>query len=725
MRRSLAYALCIFLVAALQGCGSDGGKSTDLQNLLDTRRPTTDAAQLGSLTLTAGASSVVADGISSMVVRATLQDAENQPAEGISVEFATSFGGFAEANGAAAVTRVTNAEGVALVNLISTDRPALALVTATAGGLTREVEVRFVPGPPVAATSSVTANPRTVVADGVSTTTVTVTLKDGNGLPVRDGTAVTLVASAGTVVSPNPVGTSSGRAELILRAPLSQTTAELTIAEVPGISDTVIFGVAATGEPAGIRLSVAVPEIAVAGVGQVEQTQFLLQVVDVSGDPISEVGYADLLLDNLRVSFASRPNGGEYLTGVNAAGQVVRAEGNESFSVRTHGGSATLNLQSGRLPGVIELRAELLVDALGDPLASPIKASLPLATIASGPPHSIVLTLPMRDAIQDRGGVYRLVGTAIVNDRWGNPVPDGTAIYLGVLDSIIAAGTGSASGTTLTATTGAFDGTVRRNDEPPRGIQQGDRVLLFNEIASQDKSRFVASVPVPGAPALEVQSTYSTTYPQADYVVGASLLGVHILGTQERGNPAAATSGLTRTKEGLADVFMDYPANVRTLNVGCGAVPLIDTRHPPVGSADVVVVAESATEPGPLDLPGTDRFRDRAVTVSEDFCSYPMAGFTVATLPASLAGTGTVNVVVRDGTDVRVAFAGVTAGVEIREAPEGAPFTVTAQSCITGEDGTCASEIVVSGATLPGTYDALVRYQAGDGQGTVTVRFTR
>ena len=202
--------------------------------------------------------------------------------------------------------------------------------------------------------------------------------------------------------------------------------------ESADISQTVNVGVLSSGDPANIRLTVSQPHIAVAGVGQVEQTTFKIDVLDDAGNLIDERSYENEALNNLRVSFATRPYGGEYITGSSvqvdsATGEVVKkivdtlATG--SIDIRTEGGSVNLNLQAGTLPGAVEIRVEALYDAQGDPLPAEKKvvASLPLVTIASGPPHTIVLTSPIKDSAINLGnGVYRRQGTAIVTDRYGN-----------------------------------------------------------------------------------------------------------------------------------------------------------------------------------------------------------------------------------------------------------------------------------------------------------------
>jgi len=380
-----------------------------------------------------------------------------------------------------------------------------------------------------------------------------------------------------------------------------------------------------SGDPANILFEVTADHIAVAGVGQIEQSTILIQVLDDSGNSIDEASYGDDTLNNLRVSFDSAPRGGEYISGANAAGDVVDTQSSGSIDVRTEGGSIALNLQSGTLPGAVEIKVEALVNADGVALTSPVTATSPKVVIASGPPHTIVLTSALTGSIQNLAGegVYRRQGTAIVTDRYGNHVPDGTAIYLGLMDSIISQGTTTAvNGTTVSAPAGDFNTTITRN-EIERGIQSNDRIILRG-VPAQDKNRHVVTS---GGGSLVVQTEYSDAYGAKDYFIGASLLGGHISGTQIKGS-GVLSPGESLTADGLADVFVTYPANVNTINLGCGSVPAFDNRHLPVSSAKSIVVAASSD--------------DSAITVDEgQFCFSPIAGYTLSIIPEVPASSST------------------------------------------------------------------------------------
>ncbi len=96
--------------------------------------------------------------------------------------------------------------------------------TTEAVPLDTAVEVTFVAGPADAGTSTVTASPPTVTADGISTSTITVTMRDANGNPVA-GDFVFLSQGGGSSTVSGPSGTSAADGTVTFTA--SDTTAEV------------------------------------------------------------------------------------------------------------------------------------------------------------------------------------------------------------------------------------------------------------------------------------------------------------------------------------------------------------------------------------------------------------------------------------------------------------------------------------------------------------------
>ncbi len=744
MKRLVVGFLILSLFFSLQGCGSGDG-STDLAGLLEPREGDVaipgSPASVNDVALTLGQESVIADGSSVVLVRATVLNLEGAPLAGITVNFTATAGTLSKDS------EITDKEGRAAVFLAAPTKPAVAEIFADVSGFSRKGTISFIPGPPDPDKSIISVLPKSLPADGSSQTNVTVSLYDKYENPVANGTSVTLLSNGGgsiftTALPPRTpqsnITTSGGVATFYYTAPQQAGTVTLSLAEFADITQTVNVGSLSSGEPSSIRISVSTPHLAVKGVGQLDLTTFKIEVLDDAGNFIDERRYENQLLNNLRVSFATHPKGGEYITGArstqdsggNPTKEFIDTRASGFIDIRTDGGSANLNLQSGTLPGSVELRIEALYDAHGVllPPERRVVAALPLAVIASGPPHTIVLTTPISEAVENLGGgVYRRIGTAIVTDRYGNTVPDGTAIHLGLVDSVIASGQAVVNGTTLRADDeDIFNSTIIRNDYP-RGIQANDRVMLMDFVPPQDKSRHVAFIA--NGSNLEVQTPYSIVdETERRFIVGASLIGGSISGTLERGNTDTLTPGTTLTRNGLADIFVTYPANASTIGVGCGWFPQVDIRHQPIGSARVFVVAESSADPGPLDLDPGVKFSDRATTIDEGrFCFAPIAGFGLEAIPSTLqlnnGASGDITLILEDGGGkIPLPFWPVGAFVEITASVEGSSFHLVASGCETNLLGRCDSTVTVSGATITGTYTAEITYIAGDARAKALVK---
>jgi len=265
------------------------------------------SVMIGSLSITASSMEIVADGTSNTAIRARLIDIDGNPVSGRTVAFTTSYGTLSSASAA------TGPTGIAEVVLTSDTRTGVAVVMASiaADAFSDQVEVQFVPGPPVNANSSITVQPSSIPADGTSTAEVTVTLADANGNPVLNGTQVELYASRGTITTGNPAPTASGRATFTIQAPLTTGTADLSLWDYPDIASAQLgFGSITSGDPASVRIeSVSHTEIAVTGVGQNDNTAISVRIADETG---STVINPDL---SLLVELLAKPDGGEFLSG--------------------------------------------------------------------------------------------------------------------------------------------------------------------------------------------------------------------------------------------------------------------------------------------------------------------------------------------------------------------------------------------------------------------------
>lgn len=597
--------------------GADDLSFTTDNNVLGsvTVNSSANNALVGNVTLLLGANTVQASSSGSTVaVRATVTaSGSGAPISGASVSFTASGGTLS------AVSALTNGNGVATVQLTPPTKASSVSLRASASGFITEQVLTVTPGPAAAAQSSITVNPGTILADGNSTATVTVSLNDEFANPLADGTAVSVTSTAGTFVGGSSGGLASGQAAFTLRS--STTPSNSVVVTSPGVaglqSNTVTFAAATTGDPASLRLAAATNSIFVSGVGQNDSSAITVNVLDSSGAAINEAGYVNGPINNLRVRFLARPNGGEVLSGRNFGNSVVSSSTNAAdpayqfIDVATNNGIAVLNLQSGVISGIVELQFSVL-RYTGTDFAVPAdvaaSASLPQISIASGPAASIVFTQPVTSAISNlQNGNYQLRGSIDVRDQYGNNVPDGTVLNLTAIDSVIVhdntgvtaagAATLTRSGNSLTTTrcneplTGFeatncaaaasnFSTTITRNGTA-RGVRTNDSLILRNAV-SQDKKRTVNTVD--STTQLTAQSAFTASLPattptnpnNGEFWLGTQALGISVSGFSVSGG---LTTGVATTTDGIAPILVDYPANQNTILSGCFGYNAPDGRY--------------------------------------------------------------------------------------------------------------------------------------------------
>ncbi|MCF8024234.1 MAG: hypothetical protein K9K82_01950 [Desulfobacteraceae bacterium] len=693
------------VILGMPACGEKGSPPGEDTEEDGGTGETVTSGTIESLVLESAEDSVPADTDNQVSVRATLSGGEDADLEGIIVEFTTTAGNF---EGSSEATASTNENGVAEVLLTAGTRVGSAHVTASAEGFSDYTTIEFIPGQPDGDNSSITVDPAVIPADGQAEAEVTVTLADENGNPVQDGTSVTLsIENAdGTVVSENPTTTSSGRVTYTVRAGNDPGTATLYLLEYPEeIPDAELeFAETEPGEPTSIRVDEVSPkEIAVTGVGENDESQIEVSLVDSSGQPVEGVDH-----NNLSVSLVARPGGGEYLSGKNSAGETDTNKDNPDESIEISSGSngtTSFKLFAGRLPGVVEVRIEV-VDENGNSLDPAIATVIPQISIASGPPHTIALSAPTLNAIvnlneetdagiSERPGFYSRRAGLIVTDRYGNAVQDGTVVNLGVIDSVISAGTtGSTSENDVSlshsdAGVDFMEDFVLRNGVE-RSIQLDDRVVIFDTEA-EDKSRHVAEVN--SWDELHVTKPYNNNRDNLEYAVGSSLLGASIYGINEDGE---ATPGTVRTSKGLASIRLVYPANKDTIFIGNVAS---DPRHQPAGSARVITVFTCSDSGATLVDEGTLAFSS-------------IAGWNLEATPKSISGSASIELELVDGGDeVPLPFVPISAHIQVTS--DAGTLSVSASDCITQHpSGTCTSTINISGAQSGDS--ATITYYAGD-----------
>ncbi|MFN7134740.1 MAG: Ig-like domain-containing protein, partial [Myxococcales bacterium] len=186
-----------------------------------------------STSLTAAPLTLVANGVETTSLEARVHDAFGNPVPGVTVTFSASGSGNrftpAQASG------TTGRDGTVQAALASSTAESKVL-TANVGGLfDAQTTVQFVPGALDATTSTFTAAPASVVADGVASSTLTFVARDAFGNAIA-GVPVAL-SSSGTGDTFTPAsGATDGSGTFI--ATVASTRAELKTltATTPGRS---------------------------------------------------------------------------------------------------------------------------------------------------------------------------------------------------------------------------------------------------------------------------------------------------------------------------------------------------------------------------------------------------------------------------------------------------------------------------------------------------------
>lgn len=547
-------------------------------------------------------------------------------------------------------------------------------------------------------------------------TTISATVRDTDGALLPNATvqfstslgsfSATAVVTSTTAETGRGGSNDAGNGVAAVRLYPGQSAGAATVtAYVNGVQDTTqvsITGTAVEPErpvPASISIAASERAIYVAGVGQMESSTITVRLLTSTGGAAQD---APAGINNVRVSFVTQPNGGELLLGTQASGQLV--QNTKTLDVATSNGVATLTLNSGQLPGVIELKAEAL-DNTGASYNPEIQTTASVLSIASGPAHSIVFSYPIEAGIQNMGnGSYRREGGLLVTDRYGNPVADGTVINLGVIDSVLLSNrtpqinygfassvtdgnaSTTANSTVLTDLSNAlFQSAVITRNNTNRFIEAQDRVLIFNAQA-EDKSRFVATLPNQ-ASSVTVNKNYLNTDTKLEYLIGASLLGMQVAGV----DPAKAglVSGQAVTQDGAASFYLTYPANQDTILTSCVSSSL-DSRHSPQGSAQVFVVAEASGS--------------SATTIDDRACFNYISPAVISSGITSISGDTILSLEIRDQGLVRLPFLNFEAGVSYDEDNTG-NLQVFVGDCLATNDlrtdsyGQCELQITTSGGT--------------------------
>jgi len=348
---------------------------------------------------------IIADGESQSQIRVNVTDENNNPApDGTPVDFEIT-----EGTGSIEQYKVTN-NGIASSYLTSGTRPDTAyvriIVSISETSVLRDsTSVVYIAGDPDKIL--VKAHKDTVKADGIDTTLVQAKVMDSQGTPLKNVT-VNFDASIGDITA-NSSTNSSGIAHAVFSS--GEVGYSTITAQAEGFSTSGKTTVVLIPGPANsILLNFDPPVIGVRETGQNQTTLIEADVRDTKNNPV---------VDGTNVIFriVHGPGGGESLS--------------SQDSIPTVDGKARVSLSSGTISGVVRVEAKTV--GVGGNIISESSEIM----IQAGPPHmknrNDFTTTHMTIAAEVLN-IWRIHGettlTISVFDKYHNPVPEGTAIYL-------------------------------------------------------------------------------------------------------------------------------------------------------------------------------------------------------------------------------------------------------------------------------------------------------
>ncbi|WP_234567132.1 invasin domain 3-containing protein [Rhodohalobacter sp. 614A] len=306
-----------------------------------------------------------ADGESQAMVTVTLRDENDDPVSAggycSNVDISTTGGSLGDV--------IDNGDGTCTLPLTAANDPGMAEITGTYNGdnIEDSASIEFTALPPSAEFTTIAASPQNIMADGASTSDITVTLRNENDEPVNEGGfTVTLSTTAGSLssVTDNEDGTYSA----ILTSSTNEETATISGSlEGEDIEDTAQVNFKAEilePSPQFTEINVNPNELPADGESQATVTVFLK---DENDDPITDGGYCERV-------------------------EVSTTDGILGEISDNGDGTCTLPLTSGEEPGTAEISGQIDGEDIEDTAVINFTALPPSAefTRITASPNNIV-----------------------------------------------------------------------------------------------------------------------------------------------------------------------------------------------------------------------------------------------------------------------------------------------------------------------------------------------
>ena len=388
------------------------------QSLVDTVQVIINQSVPTFLNVSANPNIILADNQSSSIITAVVSDQSNNAVpDGTPVNFAIVSG-----TGTIVSNKVT-ANGVATSRLTSSIQPDTVAVAVQVAQLSDTTTVFYIVGPPASITLSAAST--SLPADGVTSTQVVATVFDAAGNPAVDGTRVDFSTDIGDITPTAQTVSGQAVAQFV-----SSVTGTATLnATVNGIFDVITIQLR-PGTPNSILLSFDPNNLGVKDSGRNQTVSITADVIDSKNNPVVDGTF-------VRFSIFSAPGGGEFLSNTNA--------------IPTLNGKSEVSLNSGVRSGSARILVEV-TDSFGVPVVPNVRAVSTEIIIFAGPPfiedvndastsHLSVGVNPLNvfgwNVVNNLASV-----TAVVGDKFNNPVPAGTAVFFTTTGGVISTGMG-------------------------------------------------------------------------------------------------------------------------------------------------------------------------------------------------------------------------------------------------------------------------------------------
>ncbi|HEU5475634.1 MAG TPA: invasin domain 3-containing protein, partial [Actinophytocola sp.] len=387
-------------------------------------------ADPGTSTIAADPGSIVADGVTTSTVTVRLKDAQgnNLTTGGATVVISTDLGTLS--------ATTDNGDGTYTATLTS----GTAGGTATLGFSVNAVQgvdtatVAFVPGPS-AITSTITADPSSITADGASTSTITVQSKDAEGNDLTIGGATVVISTdLGTVsgVTDNDNGTYT--ATLTSGTTAGTATLGFTIGGTQAVATVAVALTAGPADPGSSTISAAPGSIVADGVATSTVT---VQLRDALGNPLTSSGGTVVISTDAGTISVTTDNGdGTYTASLTSVAL----------------GTATLSYTLGGTPGAATATVAFVV---GPPDATTSEITASTTTITADGTSTTTITLRAKDSQgNDVGTGGAAVALATTAGTLSAVTDNGDGTYTATLTAPTTAGSATVS-FTLNGTPGA------------------------------------------------------------------------------------------------------------------------------------------------------------------------------------------------------------------------------------------------------------------------------